>query len=44
MVLLYGSVRRELSGGFERTTNNRMELRAVIEGGSSAPAQGVVRG
>ena len=29
-VLLYGSYRRELSGGFRWTTNNRMELMAVI--------------
>lgn len=31
-VLLYGEHRRELSGGFRLTTNNRMELTAVIEG------------
>ena len=31
-VLLYGSHRRELSGGERETTNNRMELTAVIEG------------
>ena len=30
-VLLYGEHRRELSGGERETTNNRMELRAVIE-------------
>lgn len=29
-VLLYGDHRKELSGGEERTTNNRMELMAVI--------------
>ena len=29
-VLLYGEHRKELSGGFRRTTNNRMELLAVI--------------
>ena len=29
-VLLYGKHRRELSEGFVRTTNNRMELLAVI--------------
>ena len=28
----YGEHRKELSGGFRRTTNNRMELLAVIEG------------
>ncbi|MCR5085168.1 MAG: ribonuclease HI [Succinivibrionaceae bacterium] len=31
-VLRSGPHERELSGGFVRTTNNRMELRAVIEG------------
>lgn len=31
-VLLYHGHRRELSGGFRRTTNNRMELLAAIEG------------
>lgn len=31
-VLLYGVHRRELSGGYLRTTNNRMELMATIEG------------
>lgn len=30
VVLLYGSRRKELSGGYRCTTNNRMELRAVI--------------
>lgn len=30
-VLLYGDHRREISGGYRRTTNNRMELLAVIE-------------
>jgi ribonuclease HI len=29
-VLLYSGQRRELSGGFRRTTNNRMELLAAI--------------
>lgn len=32
VVLLCGGARRELSGGYRRTTNNRMELRAVIAG------------
>lgn len=31
-VLCYGEHQRELSGGSGRTTNNRMELAAVIEG------------
>jgi len=32
VVLLCGGYRKELSGGFKRTTNNRMELMGVIEG------------
>ena len=32
VVLLYGEHRKELSGGYSLTTNNRMELLAVIEG------------
>lgn len=32
VVLLAGGRRRELSGGFRKTTNNRMELLACIEG------------
>ena len=32
VVLRCGEVRKELSGGFARTTNNRMELLAVIKG------------
>jgi ribonuclease HI len=32
VVLLYDSHRRELSGGFRRTTNNRMEILAAITG------------
>ena len=31
-ILEYGEHRRELSGGFRRTTNNRMELTAVVRG------------
>ena len=31
VVLRYGEVRRELSGGYRLTTNNRMELMAVIK-------------
>jgi ribonuclease HI len=30
-ILEYGEHRRELSGGFRRTTNNRMEMTAVIK-------------
>jgi ribonuclease HI len=32
VVLLYGSHRKELSGGFRMTTNNRMEILAAIAG------------
>ena len=32
VILSYNGHRKELSGGFRHTTNNRMELRAVIEG------------
>lgn len=32
VVLVCGGLRKELSGGFARTTNNRMELLAVIRG------------
>jgi ribonuclease HI len=31
IVLIHGKYRKELSGGFRLTTNNRMELTAVIE-------------
>jgi len=31
-VLVYGSSRKELSGGFRKTTNNRMEIYAAIKG------------
>jgi len=30
-ILLWGKTRKEISGGEENTTNNRMELRATIE-------------
>ncbi|MBW3622598.1 MAG: ribonuclease HI [Armatimonadetes bacterium] len=32
IVLLYGTKRREISGGFRLTTNNRMEIMAAIVG------------
>ena len=32
VILIFGKHRRELSGGFRLTTNNRMELTACIEG------------
>ena len=31
-MLIYGTHRRELSGGFRKTTNNRMEIYAAIKG------------
>ncbi|MCL2224983.1 MAG: ribonuclease HI [Defluviitaleaceae bacterium] len=31
-VLIYGSHRKEISGGEEQTTNNRMEIMGVIKG------------
>jgi ribonuclease HI len=31
-ILFWGEIRKELSGGFRYTTNNRMELMAVIAG------------
>ena len=36
-VLLYDGNRKELSGGHARTTNNRMEILAVIKGLESLP-------
>lgn len=32
VILMSGSLRKEFSGGYRRTTNNRMELMAVIVG------------
>lgn len=32
VVLIFGKFRKEISGGYRRTTNNRMELLAVIVG------------
>lgn len=32
VVMLFGEHRKELSGGFRKTTNNRMELLGAIEG------------
>ena len=31
-ILIYGDVKREYSGAEEETTNNRMEVKAIIEG------------
>ena len=41
-VLAFGDTRRELSGGFRLTTNNRMELLAVIEALTSLPGPSAV--
>ncbi|NCC23972.1 MAG: ribonuclease HI [Deltaproteobacteria bacterium] len=44
-VLSYGNKRREISGGFARTTNNRMEILAAIMAleALTRPAKAVVR-
>lgn len=39
-VLKYKDLRKEISGGFRRTTNNRMELLAVIAGLEALKVQG----
>jgi ribonuclease HI len=40
-ILIWGEHRRELSGGFRRTTNNRMELMAVIAGLEALKKEGM---
>ena len=40
-ILMYGAHRKELSGGEANTTNNRMELTAVIQG--LPPSEGALR-
>jgi ribonuclease HI len=40
-ILFSGSHRKELSGGFRRTTNNRMELMAVIAGLEALKKEGM---
>lgn len=40
-VLIYGDKRKELSKGFRRTTNNRMELMAVIAGLEAMKKEGL---
>jgi ribonuclease HI len=40
-VLLYGPYRKELSEGFRHTTNNRMELLAVIKGLEALKKEGL---
>ena len=40
-VLLFGPYRKELSEGFRRTTNNRMELLAVIKGLEALKKEGL---
>lgn len=43
VVLLHGSARKEISKGFELTTNNRMEMLAAIEGLKALKEPCVVR-
>ena len=40
-ILFWGNHRKELSGGFRRTTNNRMELMAVIAGLEALTKEGL---
>src|SRR5882762_970158 len=40
-ILMWGDIRKELSGGFRRTTNNRMELMAVIAGLEALKKEGM---
>ncbi len=42
VVLIHGKQRKELSGGFRLTTNNRMEIMAAIVGLRALPAKSVV--
>ena len=42
VVIVENGAKRELSGGFRKTTNNRMEIVAVIEGLRAAPADAAV--
>ena len=41
VILIYGSHKIELSKGYKRTTNNRMELRAVIAGLEALKKEGL---
>ena len=41
VVMIFGNHRKELSGGFELTTNNRMELLSVIVGLESLKKQNI---
>ena len=41
-ILRYGKHEKELSGGYRRTTNNRMELMAVIAGLEALKKEGLV--
>ena len=40
-ILFWGNQRKELSGGYRRTTNNRMELMAVIAGLEALKKEGL---
>ena len=41
-IIVEGGVKRDLSGGAPRTTNNRMELAAAIEGLEAVPKNAAV--
>lgn len=41
VILRYGSAEKELSQGYKRTTNNRMELMAVIKGLEALKREGL---
>lgn len=43
VIVMSGGARQELSGGFRRTTNNRMELLAAIAGLQALPQPARVR-
>ena len=43
VIIEEGGIRRELTGGESQTTNNRMELRAVIEGLAALDEPSLVR-
>ena len=40
-ILMWNGIEKQLSGGFQRTTNNRMELMAVIAGLEALKKNGV---
>ena len=40
-ILIWGDTHKELSGGYRRTTNNRMELMAVIKALEALKKEGI---